>query len=107
VGLCFLGNPTLNWLAVGTYLAVYNDPEPVKGYSVPSIRPGDLRMMLSAGFIGNAYWSPTYRQPLIRAFWPQPVNPRWLFHNNDSYFLHIFAFAIHSLLLDGDSRLGS
>lgn len=55
--------------------------------------------MLSAGFIGNAYWSPTYRQPLILAFWPQPVNLPvrrcgWLFHINDSFFLHTSSLSL-------------
>ena len=33
---------------------------------------------------GRPLLSYTYRQPLILAFWPQPINLRGLFHINDS-----------------------
>ena len=59
--------------------------------------------MLSAGFIGNAIWSYTYRQPLILAFWPQPINLPVrrcgrLFHINDSslFYTSLLSLSIHS-----------
>lgn len=74
MGLYFLGNPALNWLTVSTYWAMYIAESQYRVTSFLVAVGRVVRMMLSAGFIGNAIWSYDYPQLLIRAFWPQPIN---------------------------------